>query len=121
LGGAIVLALPLKPLFAMAAALPKEISMTRTTILRIFSSALSCLAALAGCRGKGEDAPMSIVVIDTSTVPTYDAIAQAAAAEHGAPGENEQFQYVLVGENAPDGLVAALHEHGFANVSVGGR
>jgi hypothetical protein len=64
---------------------------------------------------------MSAVVIDTSSLPTDDAIAQAAAADHGAPGENEQIQYVLIGDDVSDGLVAALHERGFANVSVGSR
>jgi len=42
--------------------------------------------------------------MDTSSLPTDDAIAQAVAAEHGAPGENEQIQYVLVGESASEGL-----------------
>ena len=64
---------------------------------------------------------MSTVVIDTSSLSTYDAIAQAVAAEHGAPGENEQIQYVLAGDDASDGLVVVLHELGFANVSVGAR
>jgi len=95
--------------------------MTRTTAPRIFFSTLSCLAALAGCGGTGEGAPKSTVVLDTSSLPTDDAIAQAAAAEHGAPGENEQIQYVLVGDNVSEGLVAALRGRGFANVSVGAR
>jgi hypothetical protein len=76
---------------------------------------------LVSCGGTSEGAPASTVVIDTSSLPTYDAIAQAAAAEHGAPGESEQLQYVLVGDNVSEGLVAALHERGFANVSVGAR
>lgn len=89
----------------------------RCTILFV----LAGLAALAGCGGTGEGASGPTVVIDTSFLSTHDAIAQAVAAEHGAPGENEQFQYVLVGDNVSDGLVAALHERGFADVSVGAR
>jgi len=89
----------------------------RCTILFV----LTGLAALVGCGGTNEGTPTSTAVIDTSSLPTDDAIAQAVAAEHGAPGENEQIQYVLVGENASADSVAPLHERGFANVSVGGR
>lgn len=93
--------------------------MTRIRCSLLFASA--GLAALVGCGGTGEDAPTSTAVIDTSSLATYDAIAQAVAAEHGAPGENEQLQYVLVGENATPDLVTALHERGFSGVSMGDR
>lgn len=95
--------------------------MTRTTALRILFSTLSCVAALAGCGGTDEGTPKSTVVIDTASLPTDDSIAQALSAEHGAPGESELLQYVLVGDNVSEGLVAALHERGFANVSAGAR
>ena len=104
----------------MTATLSKELSMTRITVLCTLS-VLAGLAALVGCGGTGEGAARSTVVIDTSSLPSDDAIAQAAAAEHGAPGENEQVQYVLVGENASANLVESLHERGFPSVSVGGR
>lgn len=103
----------------MAAALPREMFMTRIRCTILF--ALAGLAALAGCGETGESAPESTAVIDTTSLPTDDAIAQVAAAEHGAPGENEQIHYVLVGENASADLVESLHERGFANVSVGAR
>ena len=103
----------------MAAALPKEMFMTRIRCTILF--ALASLATLVGCGGTGEGAPTSTAVIDISSLPTDDAIAQALAAERGAPGENEQIQHVLVGDNVSEGLVAALHERGFVNVSVGAR
>jgi len=103
----------------MTAALFKEMFMARIRCTILF--ALAGLAALVGCGGTTEGTPMSTAVIDTSSLPTDDAIAQAVAAEHGAPGENEQIQYVLIGENASADLVESLHERGFASVSVGGR
>jgi len=103
----------------MAAALSKEMFMTRICCTCLF--ALAGLAALVGCGGAGEGATTSTAVIDTSSLPTDDAITQAVAAEHGAPGESEQIHYVLVGGNVSEGLVAALHERGFAHVSVGAR
>jgi hypothetical protein len=103
----------------MTAALSKEMFMNRTRYTVLF--VLAGLAPLVSCGGTDEGTPRSTVVIDTSSLPTDDAIAQAAAAEHGAPGENEQIQYVLVGDNVSEGLVATLHERGFANVSVGAR
>lgn len=93
--------------------------MTRIRCTILF--ALAGLAPLVSCGGTGEGAPRSTVVIDTSSLPTEDAIAQAVAAEHGAPGENEQIQYVLVGESASADLVESLRKRGFASVSVGGR
>ena len=73
----------------MAAALPREMFMTRIRCTILF--ALTGLAALASCGGTSEGAPTSTAVIDTTSLPTDNAIAQAAAAEHGAPGENEQI------------------------------
>jgi len=95
--------------------------MARPTILRIFVSVLTGLAAMVGCGGGGESDPTSPVSIDTSPLRTQDDVVQAAAAEHGAPGENEKPRYVLVGENASEELVSMLRERGFADVSVGDR
>jgi len=89
----------------------------RCTILFV----LAGLAPLVSCGGTDEGFQTSTVVIDTSSLPTDEAIVQAVAAEHGAPGENEQIHYVLVGGNAAASLVASLRERGFANVSVGVR
>ena len=104
---------------SVAAALPKQMFVTRISCTILFVSA--GLAPVVGCGGTEEGSQMSTGVIDTSSLSTDDAIAQAAAAEHGAPGENEQIQYVLVGDNVSEGLVAALHERGFANVGAGAR
>jgi hypothetical protein len=104
---------------AVTAALFKEMFMTRIRCTILF--VLAGLAPLVGCGGTDEGSQMSTVVIDTSSLSTDDAIAQAAAAEHGAPGENEQIQHALVGDNVSEGVVAALHERGFANISVGAR
>jgi len=104
---------------SVAAALPKQMFVTRIRCTVFFVSA--GLAPLVGCGGTDEGSETSTVVIDTASLPTDDAIAQALSAEHGAPGESELLQYVLVGDNVSEGLVAALHERGFANVSVGAR
>jgi len=103
----------------MTTAPHKEMFMARIGCTTLF--VLAGLAALAACGGTNDVAPTWTTVIDTSSLRTDDAIAQAAAAEHGAPGDNEQIQYVLVGENASANTVASLHERGFANVSVGSR
>lgn len=95
--------------------------MARLTFLHIFLSLSTGLVALVGCGGGGESDPTSPVSIDTSPLRTQDDVAQAAAAEHGAPGENEKVRYVLVGENASEGLVELLRERGFADVGVGAR
>jgi len=104
---------------SVAAALPKQMFVTRISCTILFVSA--GLAPLVGCGGTDEDSEMSTVVIETASLPTDDAIAQALSAEHGAPGESEPLQYVLVGGNVSEGLVAALHERGFANVGAGAR
>jgi hypothetical protein len=96
--------------------------MARLIIFRIFmASSTGVFLALVGCGGSSESDPVQTVSIDTSALRTDEDVAQAAAAEHGAPGESEKLRYVLVGESATDDLVKLLRERGFADVSVGGR
>lgn len=80
------------------------------------------LTSLAGCGGShsgGDEQP--ITTIDTSALPSDDAIADAAAAEHGAPGENERQRFLLTGARATDATVNALRARGFEDVEAAAR
>jgi len=80
------------------------------------------LAGLAGCGGSqggvGEEATTTI---DTATLSSDDAIADAAAAEHGAPGEHERRRFVLTGAHATHAAVNALRARGFEDVEAAAR
>jgi hypothetical protein len=96
--------------------------MARLTIFRIFIAPLTgVLIALVGCGGCIESDPVRTVSIDTSARRADEDVTQALASEHGAPGEQEQLRYVLLGENANEDLVKLLCERGFGDVSVGAR
>jgi hypothetical protein len=97
--------------------------MARLPIFRIFIAASTgVLIALLGCGGSSNESdPVRTVSIDTTALRTHEDVAQAAAAEHGAPGENEQLSFRLVGDKATEDLVKLLRDRGFADVSVGAR
>ena len=89
---------------------------------RFIGSAALC-SLLGGC-GAGDDTDSTRdVVLDASRYTSLDAIAAAAAQEHGAPGENEPVRYWLRGAGDPEAaeLKNRLVERGFVDVRVAAR
>jgi len=89
---------------------------------RFIGSAVLC-SLLGGCGGGNDTDSTRDVVLDASRHTSLDALATAAAQEHGAPGENEPIRYWLHGARDPEaaGLKNQLVERGFADVRVAAR
>jgi hypothetical protein len=80
------------------------------------------LVGLGGCGGVSNNrSGEAVATIDTSALLSDDAIADAAAAEHGAPGENEHPRLVLTGNRATDDAINALRLRGFEDVEAAAR
>jgi len=100
-----------------------NISTSRTPRLALVAGAAFLIgAAIAGCGGSESQGDGDIAVsVDTSAMSGSDGIADAVAAEHGAPGENEPRRIVLTGSNATLETVNTLKARGFTDVQLGAR
>lgn len=82
------------------------------------------LYTLFGGCGTGDDSNSTRdVVLDVSRLSALDAIAAAAAQEHGAPGENEPIRYWLLGADDREAthLKERLVERGFLDVRIAAK
>jgi hypothetical protein len=95
----------------------RELRSSRTAVGLLLCAAL--LAGVGACGGSDSVvASEADARIDTAALSDADAVAQAVASEHGAPGENEPRPIVLSGRDATTAMVSALRARGFENVRL---
>lgn len=89
----------------------------------IISAVAAVCAACTACGGGAGDAvaeagAVQVVALDIGALDSLDALADSAAREHGAPGENEAVQYRLHGasDTSTAAAVAGLRAMGFRDV-----